>query len=254
MTETNPNQSVPASPTILGRVFPATQWELVAKAGQGGETREAALEELCRLYWYPVYAYLRRHGQGRADAEDLTQGFFVKLLADGSFNAADAEKGKLRTFLLCALQRHVTDRVRHDAAQKRGGGRAMISFDAMEAEERYATEPPDYRDPESLFAHAWAQGLLSTVRTKLQAAFVVSGRARVFETLLPFLMWDQEPPSHREVAQQMGCTEAASRVHIMRLRRKFRDLLHTELLATVAAPEEVAGEIAWLRTVLAGNS
>jgi RNA polymerase sigma factor (sigma-70 family) len=253
MTAPNPIHAPPASRTAIGRLFPVTRWDLVAQAGEAGGLRDAALNELCRLYWYPVYAYLRRHGYGRSDAEDLTQGFFVKLLADETIKAADSEKGTLRTFLLSSLQRHIADRARHDTAQKRGGGRVVISFDGMEAEERYASEPPDNRDPESLFAHAWAQGLLGTVRRKLQAAFEVSGRARVFETLLPFLMWDREPPSHREVAQQMGCTEAASRVHIMRLRRKFRDLLKAELLATVQEPEEVTEEINWLRSVLAGN-
>jgi RNA polymerase sigma-70 factor (ECF subfamily) len=240
------------SPTVRGRVFPATQWELVASAGQGGEAGEAALEELCRLYWYPVYAFLRRHEYARADAEDMTQGFFAKLLTDDSFVAADSEKGKLRTFLLCALQRYMVDRTRHESALKRGAG-LVISFDGMDAEERYANEPQDSRDPETLFSRAWAHGLLAAVRTKLRAAFEVSGRAYVFEMLLPFLMWDDEPPSHRELAQRMGCTEAASRIHIMRLRKKFRDLLHDELASTVKSQEEIPGEITWLRSMLSAR-
>lgn len=237
----------------MGRLFPATQWELVARAGQSSPLRGEALEALCQLYWYPVYAYLRRHGHSRADAEDITQGFFVKLLADESFVAADAEKGKLRTFLLCALQRHLTDVARHENAQKRGSGRLTLSFDGMEAEERYASEPLDHRDPERLFAGAWARGLLASVRTQLAAAFAISGRADVFEALLPFLMWDRDPPSHREVAAKLGCSEAASRVHIMRLRKKFRQLLESELAATVQSPDEVADEIAWIRLVLSEN-
>lgn len=247
---TTENEAKPsASPTMIGRVFPATQWELVARAGQGGKAREAALEELCRLYWYPVYAYLRRNGIGRADAEDLTQSFFAKLLTADSFVAADSEKGKLRTFLLCALQRHMVDRTRHEIALKRGAG-LVISFDGMDAEERYASEPQESRDPEFFFSRAWADGLLATVRTKLRAAFEMSGRAQVFEMLLPFLMWDDEPPSHRELAQKMGCTEAASRVHIMRLRKKFRDLLNAELARTVKSETEIPEEVAWLRSVL----
>jgi RNA polymerase sigma-70 factor (ECF subfamily) len=237
----------------MGRLFPATQWELVAKAGQTNACRGEALEALCQLYWYPVYAYLRRHGQTRADAEDITQGFFIKLLEDDSFVAADAEKGKLRSFLLCALQRHLADLGRFENALKRGGGRTIISFDGMEAEERYASEPQDLRDPERLFADAWARGLLASVRTQLAAAFAISGRADVFEALLPFLVWDREPPSHREVAAKLGCSEAASRVHIMRLRKKFRNLLESELAATVQSPDEVAEEITWLRSVLAAS-
>ena len=241
------------SPTAMGRLFPATQWELVAKAGQASPVRGEALETLCQLYWYPVYAYLRRHGHAKSDAEDITQGFFVKLLADESFVAADEAKGKLRTFLLCALQRHLADRARHENALKRGSGRVALSFDGMEAEERYASEPLDLRDPERLFAAAWARGLLASVRTQLASAFAISGRADVFEALLPFLVWDRDPPSHREVAAKLGCSEAASRVHIMRLRKKFRQLLESELAATVQSPEEVTEEITWLRSVLSGN-
>lgn len=247
------NENPAMSPTVAGRQFPATQWQLVAQAAQGGAGREAALEMLCRLYWYPAYAYLRRNGHGREDAEDLTQGFFAKLLADNSFDAAEAGKGRLRTYLLCALQRHLTDRARHESAQKRGGGRHVVSFDAMEAEERYASEPQDDRDPERLFSRAWALGLLAAVRTQLSAAFEVSGRARVFDVLLPFLMWDQEPPSHRDVAEKMGCSVAASRVHIMRLRKKFRCLLESEIAATVQSPDDVADEINWLRSVLSAS-
>lgn len=244
---------LPVSATIRGRFFPATQWELVAQVSRGGESRRVALEELCRLYWYPVYAFLRRQGQSRTDAEDLTQGFFLKLLGDETIEAAEHDKGKLRTFLLAALHRHVTDRTRHDTAEKRGGGRVLVSFDAMAAEERYANEPADSRDPEWIFSHTWAQDLLGKVREKLRAAFEVAGRTQIFETLLPFLVWDEDPPSHLEVAQKLGTSVAASRVLILRLRKKFRDLLHEELATTVQSEEEIPGEIAWLRSVLAAR-
>lgn len=240
----------PANPTVVGRVFPATQWDLVARAGQAGETRDAALDELCRVYWYPVYAYLRRRGYGRPDAEDITQSFFVKLLADDTFVAADSERGRLRNFLLSALARHIADLARHNGAQKRGGSGVVISFDGMDAKERYAAEPKDNRDPETLFLHAWAHGLLDTVRARLREAFAVAGKADVFELLLPFLMNDTAPPSYREVASRLSCSEAAAGVHVLRLRRKFRELLHSELAATVSEPGGIEQELAWLRSML----
>lgn len=123
----------------------------------------------------------------------------------------------------------------------------------MDAEERFAREPQDNRDPECLFTQAWAQQLLTSVREKLRRAYEATGRAGVFDLLLPFLMWDHEPPSHREIAQKLGSSEAASRILIHRLRTKFRDLLSEEVAGTVLTPEEIQGELVWLQSVLAAK-
>ena len=220
---------------------------------EGGAVRQTALEELCGLYWYPLYAFLRRRGFPQHDAEDLTQGFFVKLLHDETFDAAQSDKGRLRTFLLCSLDRHLADQQRRQGAQKRGGGQQIIAFEELRAEERYANEPQDQRDPEWLFTRAWAQLLIDGVREKLRATFVETGRAGVFETLLPFLLWDDAPPSYREVAQQLDASETAVRLLVFRMRAKFRDLLRDEVARTVLAPQDVAGEMEWLKSVLAGT-
>lgn len=234
--------------------FPATQWTLV-RAAQSGDPADAeqAMNQICRRYWYPIYAYLRRSRHSAHDAEDLTQMFFERLLQRDSIGAIRQEGGKLRSFLLGSLKRVISDQSRHDRAQKRGGGVADLSFDEMEAEQRYACEPQDTRDPESIFLNAWAYDLLASIREKLRAAFAVTGREAVFETLLPFLMWDEDPPSHREIAEKLGCSEASSRVQIMRLRSKFRTLLEEELACTVLTPEDIPGELAWLRSVLASK-
>ncbi len=233
------------------QAFPATRWSLVAKVRQGGPEARLAQEELCALYWYPIYAFLRRQGHHHEDAEDLTQGFFVKMLADESIEAAERGKGKLRTFLLQVLKHHLFDERRYEAAEKRGGSRRPLSFDAMSAEERYAREPVDNRSPEALFTRAWAGELIAGVRLRLRGEFEVSGRGDVFETLLPFLLWDEEPPSYRDVAAKLNASETAVRLLVFRLRTKFRDQLRREISRTVETPEEIESEMTWLQSVLA---
>ena len=231
--------------------FPTTHWMLVIRVQEGGLVRQAALEELCGLYWYPIYAFLRRRGHAQHDAEDLTQGFFAKLLHDRTFDAANADKGRLRTFLLSSLERHLVDQQRRQGALKRGGGQQVIAFEELDAEARYAQEPLDHRDPEWLFTHTWAQLLLEGVRDKLRADFAETGRAGVFETLLPFLVMEDALPSYREVAQKLDSSETAVRLLVFRMRTKFRDLLRAEVEKTVATPQEVDEEIEWLKSVLA---
>lgn len=216
----------------------------------GGELRRAALEELCGLYWYPIYAFLRRRGFAQHDAEDLTQGFFLKLLRDETFAAADGDKGRLRTFLLASLNRHMADQQRRQGALKRGGGQQMIAFDELGAEQRYALEPKDQRDPEWLFTRAWAHLLIDNVRDKLRESFEETGRAGTFEVLLPYLLWDGTPPSYREVAQQLDASETAVRLLVFRMRTKFRELLRSEVARTTESPADVEGEVEWLKSVL----
>lgn len=231
--------------------FPVTRWTLV-QAVQGDNPEEAAraMEKLCEGYWYPIYTFLRHSGRGAHDAEDLTQEFFQKLVSEDTLHSAREDAGKLRSYLLAVLKRLLSDDTRHRGALKRGGQLVHVPFDAMEADQRFALEVKTAGDPESHFTRAWAEELISGVREKLRAAYEVTGRAGVFETLLPFLMWDKEPPSHREIATQIGSSEAASRILIHRLRVKFRSLLRDELALTVQTPEEIPGELAWLQDVL----
>jgi RNA polymerase sigma-70 factor (ECF subfamily) len=237
-----------------GAAFPATRWTLV-QAVQSEDPKDAAraMEEICRAYWYPIYAFLRRSGHDRYDAEDLAQAFFERLVSEETLRDARNGQGRLRSFLLGVLKRMLSDHSRHHAAQKRGGGRAPVSFDAMEAEERYACEPRDTRDPEQVFARAWARELFAGVRGRLREAVASAGRGEVFDVLLPFLMLEGEPPSYREVAAQLGASEAGTRILIFRLRTKFRDLLGEQVSRTVLGEKEAAGELAWLRSVLAEN-
>jgi RNA polymerase sigma factor (sigma-70 family) len=231
--------------------FPTTHWTLVMRVREGGTARQTALEELCGLYWYPIYAFIRRRGFPQQDAEDLTQGFFAKLLHDETFEAANADKGRLRTFLLHSLEHHLVDQHRRQSAIKRGGEQQIIAFEELHAEERYAAEPLDHRDPEWLFTRAWAQLLLDGVRQKLRESFSETGRAEVFATLMPFLLMEDAPPSYREVAQNLDSSETAVRLLVFRMRAKFRELLRDEVAQTVSAPNDVASELEWLKSVLA---
>ena len=250
MTSPEADNNIPPEQSAPRPDFPTTHWTLVMRVRERGEVRRAALEELCSLYWYPIYVFLRRRGYTQHDAEDLTQGFFAKLLHDQSFDAANADKGRLRTFLLAALNRHLTDQQRRQSAQKRGGGQQIIAFEAMNAEERYAHEPQDQRDPQWLFAQAWAHLLIDSVRDKLRESFAETGRAGVFETLLPFLLWDDATPSYREVAQKLEASETAVRLLVFRMRAQFRELLREEVARTVESPAQVEGELEWLKSTL----
>jgi RNA polymerase sigma-70 factor (ECF subfamily) len=242
---------LPDTPRLPAPEFPTTHWTLVTRVREGGTARHAALDELCRLYWYPIYAFLRRRGMSPQDAEDHTQGFFLKILAEESLSVADETKGRLRTYLLHHLKRHLFDRNRFDGALKRGGGASTISFEEMDAEERYAREPLDKRDPEWVFTRAWANELLAGVREKLRGEFEDAERPAIFEALLPFLLLDDDLPPYRDVAARLRATEVSVRLMVSRLRSRFRDLLREEIARTVEAPEDVAAEMEWLKGVLA---
>ena len=243
--------SEPALNQTKACLFPATRWTLV-EAVQGGDpaSAEQAMEELCKCYWYPIYAFLRRDGSRRHDAEDLTQAFFQRVIADDSLRDARKENGRLRSWLLAVLKRMVSSLIRHGVAQKRGGGMIHVSFDAMNAEERYASEPRDFADPERLYAYVWARGLLASVQPSLRKAAESSTNGSHFDQLLPYIKLEEEPPSHRELSGHLGISEAATRILIHRLRVKYRSLLQDEVARTVLSPEDVPEEMAWLRSVL----
>jgi len=234
--------------------FPATRWTLV-RAVQSGDRADAeqAMAQICERYWYPIYAFLRHSGHPAADAEDLTQAFFHRLIERDTIRSMQHENMKLRSFLLGCLKQTLSDQARHDNAQKRGGRQSHVSFDEMEAEERYAHEPQDKHDPERIFTQAWAHELFAGVQAKLKESFTQSRKAEVFDALLPFITLEEEPPSYREIAVKIGSSEASARILVFRLREKFRELLREEIAQTVLTPEEVDAELIWLQGVLAGK-
>jgi RNA polymerase sigma-70 factor (ECF subfamily) len=219
--------------------FATTRWTLVA-AAKSPAARQA-LAELCDLYWYPVYAFVRRRGYPPDDAGDLTQGFFARLLETAGLAGADPAKGRFRSYLLGACRHYLANDRARRTAKKRGGGRAVLSLDLPAAERRYATEPVDGRTPEQLFDRRWAVTLLGAVLADLRAEYAAAGQAGLFDRLKDSLTGDGDP--YAAVAAGLGMAEGAVKVAAHRLRRRYRDRLRAAIAETVATPADVDAEI-----------
>jgi RNA polymerase sigma-70 factor (ECF subfamily) len=221
-----------------------TRWSLVLEAQRGGDTgAHDALAELCRLYWFPVYAYIRHRGNSAHDAEDLTQGFFANLLERRSLDAVSEGKGRLRTFILTVVSRYLANEYHKAQTEKRGGGRAHVPIDADWAEERYSVEPVDRITPELLFQRQWAVTLLDNVFAALRDDYTRNGKAAVFEELKAAISCNAEPSAYAVSATKLGLTEAAVKVAVHRLRQRYRRLLHDQIARTVDSPDDINDEL-----------
>lgn len=223
--------------------FRQTQWSLVRRAASfdAPESRQA-LEVLCRAYWFPIYAFIRRQGRSPHDAEDLTQEFFARLLASHSIARADPQLGKFRTFLLGALKHFLADAQRKAAAAKRGGGVDLISFEQTQVEERYRLEPVDDRTPDKLFEQRWAVVLLETALARLREEFRAEDKLRQFEVLKSFLTSEGDEPAYAQAGVKLNRSPKTVAVAVHRIRRRFRYLVRSAIADTVATPEEVEEE------------
>ena len=233
-------------------VFATTHWSVVLAAGQSAsKAAENALEELCRRYWYPLYAYLRRKGYSEHDAQDLTQGFFEHLIERRTLESVGREKGKFRSFLLSCLNHFLAHERERAGAQKRGGGRELISLNGEEAEQRYRLEPRDERSPERIFEHRWAMTLLDQVLAQLDREFQETGRENLFQKVRPFLVEGKGNGPYRHAADEIGMSEEAFKKAVQRMRRRYSELFRSEIAHTVATKEEVDEELRYLCGVLA---
>jgi RNA polymerase sigma-70 factor (ECF subfamily) len=224
--------------------FPTTHWSRVVAAGDRAapEARDA-LTELCRAYWYPLYAFVRRKGHGPEDAQDLVQGFFAALLEHEALAALDRDKGRFRSFLMAACTHYRSNQIDRRKARKRGGGRSIVSIDNLEAESRYGSEPAHELTAERLYQRRWATTLLERVLATLEAEMHQAGKARLFDALRPALLGEAERVPYAGIAAELGMSEGAARAAAHRLRNRYRTLLHEEVARTVADPEEVAEEV-----------
>lgn len=224
--------------------FAATHWSLVLAAGRDSTpAARAALEKLCRTYWPPLYSFVRRSGHAPADAQDLTQGFFLQLLQRDFLDGVDPRKGKFRSFLLASLRHYLSNERDRDRAQKRGGGLAPVSIDAQDAEGRYLHEPADPLTPEKLYERRWALTVLDQALARLQNEYAASGRGAIFEKLKGELTNTAERPPHAEIGRDLGLTPGAVKVAAHRLRQRFGEMLRAEIAETVARPEDIEEEI-----------
>jgi RNA polymerase sigma-70 factor (ECF subfamily) len=251
MDRPNPDQR-PSAPRT-GR-FAATRWSVVLAAGRDESPRAAeALEQLCRVYWYPLYAFVRRQGHGPEDAQDLTQAFFTRLIAKRDLAAVDRAKGRFRSFLLAAMRHFLANEWDRARAAKRGGGVHVTSFDAISAEARYAREPVDPETPERIFERRWALAMLDEVLGRLRDEYESRGQGEQFEALKGMLGGGGGEEGHAATGLRLGMSEGAVKVAAHRLRRRYRDLLRREIATTVASPDDVDDELRHLFAVLSGG-
>lgn len=219
--------------------FHTTHWSVVVAAGAASRD---ALSTLCSSYWYPLYAYARRAGRTPEDARDLTQGFFARLLEKNDLARADPERGRFRTFLLTAFQHFMANERDRAHALKRGGGALPISIDATAAETRYGREPADPHSPERMFEREWALALLDRALTRLAAEQAHAGKGRAFEALRPYLTAGSDETRYAEVAAEAGLSDTAVRVAVHRLRRRYGEILRSEVADTLPDGREVEVE------------
>lgn len=241
MTAANPD-SGPVS--VDGGSFATTSWSVVVAAQDPvAPAAQEALATLCRGYWYPIYAYIRRQGHAADQAEDLTQEFFTRLLEKDFLAAVDRAKGRFRSFLLAACSHFLANERDRARAWKRGGRCRFVSLDFASAEARYRNEPFHALTPEKLFARRWGLTLLDQVLARLRDDFAGKGKGQLFDRLRVCLLGEKDMVSYTRVSQELGMTPGAVRVAVHRLRKQFRELLRAEIARTVHDPDHVEDEI-----------
>jgi RNA polymerase sigma factor (sigma-70 family) len=226
--------------------FHATRWTVVMKAAQSqAEGAELALAELCQVYWYPLYIFARRRGYSPSDAEDLTQGFFLHLLADRALAGIDPVKGKFRSFLIACFQNYIADAADWSRRVKRGGGQELVQLDAEDAEERYRREPIEFLTAEKIFDARWAITVLGEAMTRLREEYIAAGKESTFEALESFLDPNSALalPSYEDVAKRLGLSASGVKTIVHRMRKRYRTILREEVGRTVSDPASIDEEI-----------
>jgi len=226
------------------REFPPTRWTVVLASGQSNSTHaRQALEALCQTYWAPTYAFLRRKGHSREDAQDLTQGFFLHLLEKSALGKVNPSKGRFRSFLLVSVKNFLANEWDKANARKRGGGQVFVPFDTQLAEAGVGLPAAAQDTAEKAFERRWALTVLDVVLARLRAEHVRSGKTALFEALKSALSGEGRSVPYAEVAARLGLSEGSLRVAVHRLRQRYRELLREEIGHTVSTPAEIDDEI-----------
>jgi RNA polymerase sigma-70 factor (ECF subfamily) len=233
--------------------FATTHWSVVMAAKQDDSSKAtAALEKLCRAYWRPLYAYIRRDGHDASEAQDLTQEFFARLLARDYLQHLHHQEGKFRSFLLSYLKNFLFEQRRRTGAQKRGGECVFVSLDEPVGEEGYLLEPVDELTPDQVFERRWAQAVLQTALDRLREEYAARGQIALFERLQDYQPREPGGQSYAQLGAEFGLTEAAVKSAVQRMRQRHRELLREEIAHTVTRPEEIEEELRHFRALLAG--
>jgi DNA-directed RNA polymerase specialized sigma24 family protein len=227
--------------------FTATHWSVVVQAAAGSGP---ALETLCRTYWYPLYAYVRRRGHEVEDAEDLTQAFFARLLEKNSLVRVDREKGRFRSFLLMALNRFLINDWHQARTAKRGGGACPIPLEGGAAERRYRLEPASTETPETVYERRWVLAVLDQALVRLRQECEADGKGALFDGLKEFMSRDPDRGEYGAAAARLGMTGEAVAVAAHRLRRRYGELVRQEIAHTVSGPAELEEEMRWVFSTL----
>ncbi|MGB2862326.1 MAG: sigma-70 family RNA polymerase sigma factor [Sedimentisphaerales bacterium] len=234
------------------RQFATTHWSLVgaARPGEASQTRaREALEELCRAYWYPLYAFVRSGGYSAVDAQDLTQAFFARIIETGGFASADRERGRFRSYLLGAMKHFLANQWHRAQTQKRGGRMQFIEFDALDPEARYAgaSEPSD--NPDHIFDREWALETVAVALQELRDEMARAGKSEQFDALKGSLSGQEELPRD-QIAARLDMSEGAVKVAVHRLRQRYRKLLRAAIAETVSNEADLDDEMRYLVAVL----
>ncbi len=233
------------------RIFATTHWSVVVAAGQEDSANaSAALENLCRAYWYPIYVYVRRKGHGPDDARDLTQEFFAQLISKEHLRLADRQKGKFRTFLLTMLDHFLAREWSRVHRQKRGGEYTFISLDQHAPEERYRLEPADNDTPEKKFLRQWALTVLKQAMDALERECETIGKGALFREARNLLSGERDADAYVTISNRVGMSQGAARVAVHRLRQRYGELLRSEIAQTVETAAEVDEEMRCLLAAL----
>ncbi len=244
-----PEQAETSGPTAW---FGTTHWTVVlsAKDHEVSPANQAALETLCRTYWYPLYAYIRRRGYSAPEAQDLTQEFLARLIATHGLAPVDRRKGRFRSFLLASLNHFLANEWDRARAAKRGGRAEILSLDDTAVEARYAFEPSNDLTPERFYDRQWALALLDRALMRLQSEFAAAGKNRQFDCVKEFLQCEESDRSYEEVGVEMGLKASAVASMVYRLRQRYRELVREEVAHTVPSPGDLDDELRWLFEVL----
>lgn len=233
-------------PPAAAGEFHTTCWNTVLLSAQSqAPASKAALAELCSVYWYPIYAFVRRQGYNPEQAKDLTQGFFLHLLERKALRRVSPFKGRFRSFLIASLRHYLLDEVDRARTIKRGGNVEFVSLDTESAEHRYQLEAADFLTADKIFDARWAMTLLDRAMSRAAQEYADRGKAVLFETLRPFLnpITRNAPPSYEEAAKSLQVSVATVKTFIHRLRRRYTSILREEVARTVSDPSTIDEEI-----------
>ena len=233
------------------RWFATTHWSVVLAAKQGEPSEvAAALEKLCRTYWPPLYAYIRRDGHDVTEAQDLTQEFFGRLLSRDYLQRLQQQQGKFRSFLLAYLKNFLSEQRRRAGAQKRGGQCTFISLDEPIGEDGYLLEPVDELTPDQVFERRWAQAVMQTALDRLREEYAARGQAALFQRLQDYQPHEPGGQSYAQLGDEFAMTEAAVKSAVQRMRQRHGEVLREEIADTVTRPEEIDEELRHFRALL----